>query len=198
MEVECNAAFDVYRTMYYEGTESEGAGGTAAGSVYLWDLDEGFAGVVLLKKEGGKARGGSAAWDSIHVFEVDERSARGTGASGRTSHYKLTSTVILQLQSQLEATAEKGDGLQLAGSMTRQVEADVAVESIGNLGRDGGHVVNIGRMVEDMEGKMRNLLQEVYFGKAKDVVGDLRSVAPLTGVRREREMQQSVMASMGR
>jgi capping protein (actin filament) muscle Z-line, beta len=202
MEVECNAAFDVYRTMYYEGTESEGAGGTAAGSVYLWDLDEGFAGVVLLKKEGGKARGGSAAWDSIHVFEVDERSARGVGASGRTSHYKLTSTVILQLQSQLDSGmgvgGEKGDGLQLAGSMTRQVEADVAVESVGSLGRDGGHVVNIGRMVEDMEGKMRNLLQEVYFGKAKDVVGDLRSVAPLTGVRRDQEMQRNVMASMGR
>lgn len=40
---------------------------------------------------------------------------------------------------------------------------------------DGSHVANIGKMVEDMELKMRNLLQEVYFGKAKDVVGDLRS-----------------------
>ncbi|ETN44594.1 uncharacterized protein HMPREF1541_10264 [Cyphellophora europaea CBS 101466] len=199
MEVECNAAFDVYRSMYYEGTESEGAGGTAVGSVYLWDLDEGFAGVVLLKKEGGKARGGSAAWDSIHVFEVDERSTRGTtGSSSRTSHYKLTSTVILHLQSSLDNATVKEDGLQLAGSMTRQVEADLNVESVGSLAKDGGHVVNIGRMVEDMEGKMRNLLQEVYFGKAKDVVGDLRSVAPLTGVRRDREMQQNVMASMGR
>jgi capping protein (actin filament) muscle Z-line, beta len=69
---------------------------------------------------------------------------------------------------------------------------------MGQLGRDGGHVVNIGRMVEDMEGKMRNLLQEVYFGKAKDVVGDLRSIAPLTGVRKDREMQSQVMAGIGR
>jgi capping protein beta len=53
--------------------------------------------------------------------------------------------------------------------MTRQVEADMQVEN------DQSHVVNIGRLVEDMELKMRNLLQEVYFGKAKDVVGDLRS-----------------------
>ncbi|KPI36702.1 F-actin-capping protein subunit beta [Cyphellophora attinorum] len=205
MEVECNASFDVYRQMYYEGTESESGnqgGGAAIGSVYLWDLDEGFAGVVLLKKEtGGKGRGSGskAAWDSVHVFEVDERSARGGGAASRgTSHYKLTSTVILHLQSGLEGSSTSGDGLQLAGSMTRQVEADLAVESIGQLQKDGGHVVNIGRMVEDMEGKMRNLLQEVYFGKAKDVVGDLRSVAPLTGVRREREMQSQVMAGMGR
>jgi hypothetical protein len=53
--------------------------------------------------------------------------------------------------------------------MVRQVEADMAVED------DTSHVANIGKMVEDMELKMRNLLQEVYFGKAKDVVGDLRS-----------------------
>jgi capping protein (actin filament) muscle Z-line, beta len=196
MEVECNAAFDVYRSMYYEGTESDtSSSGAAIGSVYLWDLDEGFAGVVLLKKEAGR---GKAAWDSIHVFEVDERSTRGGGAGGRTSHYKLTSTVILHLKGSLEGEAVEGDGLQLAGSMTRQVEADTVVESMGQLGRDGGHVVNIGRMVEDMEGKMRNLLQEVYFGKAKDVVGDLRSIAPLTGVRKDREMQSQVMAGIGR
>lgn len=54
--------------------------------------------------------------------------------------------------------------------MVRQVEADLAVED------DTSHVANIGKMVEDMELKMRNLLQEVYFGKAKDVVGDLRSM----------------------
>lgn len=40
---------------------------------------------------------------------------------------------------------------------------------------DSAHVVNVGRMVEEMEGKMRNMLQEVYFGKTRDVVGDLRS-----------------------
>jgi hypothetical protein len=37
------------------------------------------------------------------------------------------------------------------------------------------HVANVGRMVEEMEGRMRGLLQEVYFGKTRDVVGDLRS-----------------------
>ena len=40
MEVAANEAFDVYRELYYEG---------GVGSVYFWDLDDGFAGVVLLK-----------------------------------------------------------------------------------------------------------------------------------------------------
>jgi capping protein beta len=145
MEVEANEVFEVYGQIYYEG---------GIGSVYLWDLDDGFAGVVLLKKNVGK----EAGWDSIHGFEVDER--RG---SGRTCHYKLTSTVILHLGRESEAVGS----LNLAGSMIRQVEADLVAESVGAQGKDGGHVCNAGRSIEDMEGKMRNLLQEVYFGKVK-------------------------------
>jgi hypothetical protein len=99
----------------------------------------------------------SGSWDSIHVFDAQDRA--------RTAHYKLTSTVILSLGTDSEALG----GLDLSGNMVRQVEADMAVED------DTSHVANIGKMVEDMELKMRNLLQEVYFGKAKDVVGDLRS-----------------------
>lgn len=179
MEVEANTAFDVYRSMYYEG---------GIGSVYMWDLDDGFAGVVLLKKQSGKGPE-TAGWDSIHVFEVDER-----GRSSKNANYKLTSTVILHLGRENEAVGD----LSLAGSMTRQLEMrDTKVEIVGNLGKDGGHVVNIGRLVEDMEGKMRNQLQEVYFGKAKDVVGDLRSVTSLGQVERDRKTQREVFQSMG-
>lgn len=41
LEIAANDAFDVYRDLYYEG---------GVGSVYFWDLDDGFAGVILLKK----------------------------------------------------------------------------------------------------------------------------------------------------
>ncbi|KAI1485988.1 F-actin-capping protein subunit beta, partial [Biscogniauxia mediterranea] len=44
MEIRANEAFDVYRELYYEGGVS---------SVYFWNLDDGFAGVVLLKKGKG-------------------------------------------------------------------------------------------------------------------------------------------------
>lgn len=126
---------------------------------------------------GGATEG---VWDSIHVFEAIER--------GRTTHYKLTSTVILSL-----STAEGAIGnMDLSGNMTRQVEQDLPVDS------DESHIANIGRLVEDMELKMRNLLQEVYFGKAKDVVGDLRSVGSLSDGARERETQREIIGSMRR
>jgi hypothetical protein len=64
----------------------------------------------------------SGGWDSIHVFETVER--------GRQAHYKLTSTVMLQLitrrgsvdNSSDAKVAWKHDGeVSLSGSMTRQV-----------------------------------------------------------------------------
>ena len=128
-------------------------------SVYFWDVDDGFAGVVLLKKTAPTSSSASSGvWDSIHVFEALDRA--------RMSHYKLTSTVILSLSSDAKDTLGT---LGLSGNLTRQIEQDMPVEN------DESHIINVGRMVEDMEGKMRNLLQEVYFGKARDVVGDLRS-----------------------
>lgn len=74
----------------------------------------------------------SGSWDSIHVFETAER--------GRQAHYKLTSTVMLQLitrkgtEGEVKVPAEKKgpennkrDGeVSLSGSMTRQVCTDFA------------------------------------------------------------------------
>ena len=41
LETDANHAFDTYREMYFE---------SGICSVYLWDLDHGFAGVILIKK----------------------------------------------------------------------------------------------------------------------------------------------------
>ena len=65
------------------------------------------------------------------------------------SHYKLTSTVILHLSTSNEALGD----MDLSGNMTRQIEQDMPVPN------DASHIVNIGKLVEDMELKMRNLLR---------------------------------------
>jgi hypothetical protein len=51
----------VYYYRYFEGGVS---------SVYLWDLDHGFAGVILIKKAGDGSNKIKGCWDSIHVVEV--------------------------------------------------------------------------------------------------------------------------------
>ncbi|RYP48642.1 hypothetical protein DL768_005486 [Monosporascus sp. mg162] len=174
MEVRANEAFDVYRELYYEGGVS---------SVYFWNLDDGFAGVVLLKKVATPGTASEGTWDSIHVFEAIDRA--------RFTQYNLTSTVILSLANTGGSDSALGE-MDLSGNMTRQIEMELPAET------EEQQIANIGRLVEDMELKMRNLLQEVYFGKAKDVVGDLRSLGSLSEAGRDREAQRELIGSMRR
>ncbi|KIM84334.1 hypothetical protein PILCRDRAFT_6581 [Piloderma croceum F 1598] len=203
MEITANEAFDTYREMYFEGGVS---------SVYLWDLDDGgFAGVVLLKKTMAPNTPSepSGSWDSIHVFEAAER--------GRQAHYKLTSTIMLQLvthkgeneagegkqqhagSTRMEGSGKgKGEGwkkegeVSLSGSMTRQTEQDWPLHD------SSSHITNTGKMIEEMEIKMRNLLQEVYFGKTRDIVYDLRSMDDLAKARKQRELQKELVGFIKR
>ncbi|KAF2858353.1 F-actin capping protein, beta subunit [Piedraia hortae CBS 480.64] len=180
MEESLNSAIDVYRELYYDGGIS---------SAYLWALDQaqsGFAGVILLQNRTPK--GGE--WDGIHVFEVEE------AATKRSALYKLTSTVILDLQGQQKLTA--GPAVELAGNLTRQTQADMQLTGFREAEIEKSHVANMGRMVEDMETRMRNMLQDVYFGKARDVVGDLRSLVPLNEVASERAAHRDVIEKMNR
>ncbi|KAL1413466.1 F-actin-capping protein subunit beta [Vanrija albida] len=190
LEIQLNAAFDTYRDLYFEGGVS---------SVYLWDLDDepatkdmNFAGVVLVKKElPGEGSTSSGSWDSLHVFECTERS--------RTAKYKVTSTVMLVLGQETATTEGKGlenvtgkGGVTLSGSMTRQAEQDAPLPNAG------AHVPNIGRLVEDTEIKMRNLLSSVYFGKTKDVINELRSQAGLDARSHEEQLRGELAARLAR
>lgn len=198
LEIAANEAFDTYREMYYEGGVS---------SVFLWDLEDGgFAGVVLLKKvlNPSSPTEPSGSWDSVHVFETAER--------GRQAHYKLTSTIVLHIidrssgaaattpgekdvksKGEHDSSNVKRDGeVSLSGSMTRQTEQDWPLHD------QNAHIANTGRMIEEMEIKMRNLLQEVYFGKTRDVVFDLRSLEDLEHARRQRDLQRELVGFMKR
>ncbi|KXS17917.1 F-actin capping protein, beta subunit [Gonapodya prolifera JEL478] len=167
IEVAANEAFDTYRELYYEGGVS---------SVYMWDLEEGFASVVLIKKVSDDATKVKGAWDSIHVIEVVEK------GGARSAHYKLTSTVLLYMSTN---KANLG-GFNLSGSLTRQAEQDCPLDS------ENTHITNIGRLVEDMELRLRGSLQDVYFGKTRDIVNELRSVQNLQEVERQKQLQQEI------
>ena len=95
-------------------------------------------------------------WDSIHVVEVNE--------SKKNASYKLTSTVMLSIETETEATGT----VTLSGSLTRQLSNEYPVTDTSP------HVCNIGRMVEDMEYKLRTTLETIYFGKTKDIANELR------------------------
>ncbi|KAJ8510378.1 hypothetical protein OPV22_000812 [Ensete ventricosum] len=157
LEIEANEVFTVYRDQYYEGGIS---------SVYIWeDHNESFIACFLIKKDGSRTGHGrrgylqEGSWDAVHVIEV------GPEEEG-TAHYCLTSTVMLSL-----TTENKSSGtFNLSGSIRRQMSHDLSVAE--------GHLCNMGKMIEEMEGKLRNSLDQVYFGKTREMVCTLRPPPP--------------------
>lgn len=170
LEIAANESFDIYRDLYYDG---EGVS-----LVYLWDTDDDdFAGVVLFKKEN---EGG--LWDLIHVVEV-------TNVLDTQAKYRITLTVILDLGSEHD--------LLLSGNMTRQLEASLPLDLEQAPLKSLAHLVNLGQLVEKQEGNIRNLLQDVYFDKLKDVLlRDLRSVGDVSEKRVEDEKHADVIRGL--
>ncbi|GJS48021.1 probable F-actin-capping protein subunit beta [Tanacetum coccineum] len=177
LEVEANEVFTIYRDQYYEGGIS---------SVYLWEEDdnEGFVACFLIKKDGSKYAHGKrgylheGGWEAIHVIQV------GPDEEGM-AHYCLTSTIMLSLTTDSDISGT----FNLSGSIRRQrtrvsdfrygrisvkvglVDSDLSVED--------GHLCNMGKMIEELEGKLRNQLDQVYFGKTKEMVCTLRPPSEL-------------------
>jgi len=172
LEVDMNGAFDQYRQLYYDG---------GIASVYLWETGEdvaSFAGSVLFKKAGLGSAMIKGCWDSIHVFEVAAHDAQVS--------YKLTSTIMLWLQTD---TDECGL-LNLGGSLTRQFEHQVTKDA------QFSHICEIGKLIEQAENKIRASLNHVYFGKTRDIVNTLRSPVPLS-TSEQQKTRQMLHAELG-
>jgi len=174
LEITANEVFDIYRDLYFEGGVS---------SVYCWDLDNGFAACILIKKNQDQSKKGQpmkGTWDSIHVVEVQDNK--------KSAHYKLTSTVMLGIETDTASTGQ----VNLSGSLTRQDEKDFPVDA------NNPHISNIGRMVEDMESKLRLTLEQIYFGKTKDIANDLRSVVGTAILNQQLKLQKEIGATIGK
>ncbi|XP_057794639.1 probable F-actin-capping protein subunit beta [Salvia miltiorrhiza] len=153
LEMEANDVFTVYCDQYYEGGTS---------SVYIWENeDEGFIGCFLIKKDGSRTADGrrgyleEGSWEAIHVIEM-------VPLEEATARYCLTSSVMLSLTTNDESSGT----FNLSGSIRRQMNMDLPVAE--------GHLANMGRMIEEMESKLRYSLDQVYFGKTKEMVCTLR------------------------
>ncbi|GJR72323.1 probable F-actin-capping protein subunit beta [Tanacetum coccineum] len=100
-------------------------------------------------------------WEAIHVIQV------GPDEEGM-AHYCLTSSIMLSLTTDSDTSGT----FNLSGSIRRQVTAD---HSVGRW----SFCANMGKMIEELEGKLRNQLDQVYFGKTKEMVCTLRPPSEL-------------------
>lgn len=176
METLANDIFDAYREMYYEG---------GCSSVYFWDLndDANFAACVLFKKDADQIKQMKVGnWDAIHVVEVRPGPLK-------NASYKLTSTIMLRLSTDHSVQQNPGT-LNLSGSLTRQIEANREAKD------NAAHVANMGSLIEDMENRMRDTLQAIYFGKTKTVVNGLYKASGSVSQKQKDELAKALQAEL--
>lgn len=150
LEIQANEVFDSYRHLYYEGGVS---------SVYFWELDDNsFAGCFLVKKDvtEKKRAVSSGCWDSIHVIEANTQ--------GSECSYRLTTTVMLSMT---VPNHEAGD-VNLSGSLTRQMPKTCKLDNVNT------HIVNMGKMIEEMEITLRKQLDDLYIQRTRHIVNSIR------------------------
>jgi capping protein beta len=57
----------------------------------------------------------------------------------------------------------------------------VQVEKEMDVNDGNTHLMNIGRLVEDMENKMRSTINDIYFSKTQEVCSPKSRISNLTG-----------------
>lgn len=159
LEVQANSLFDVYRKMYFEGGYS---------SAYFFDTEEdnekSFGACFLIHKDVEEDKSLKKGWwDSTHVFQADEDT---------DGHYvyKLTTTVMISMVLESDTVGS----VDLSGLRTQQDTKRLKVD------KDTPHISNMGKMLEDMELRIRNAIEGIYIQKTREVVNGMRSA---TGVR---------------
>jgi capping protein beta len=170
MEVEANEIFDTYRKLYFEGgvssvyfftTDKEEKDSKAFGACFLIHKDVEGASTSASKKELE-----SGWWDSIHVFEVSESATAATVKKATNYDYKLTTTVMVSMGQKNDKIGE----VDLSGSMTQQTNATLPVNDATP------HIANLGKLLEDMELKIRNNIEGIYIQKTREVINGMRLV----------------------
>eukprot|EP00403_Amphidinium_massartii_P035830 CAMPEP_0178457942 /NCGR_PEP_ID=MMETSP0689_2-20121128/47286_1 /TAXON_ID=160604 /ORGANISM="Amphidinium massartii, Strain CS-259" /LENGTH=157 /DNA_ID=CAMNT_0020084227 /DNA_START=83 /DNA_END=556 /DNA_ORIENTATION=+ len=133
-------------------------------SVYLWDIDVGFAGAFLVHKEIQLSAAEISFWDATHVVEVKEL----TGSNA--VEYRLWSQILLHMK-QVASDGKKGSSSssEVATLLNKQRE-----EKHKKAGEDA-HILHIGRMIEEVETSIRQNIENIYVAKHREVLAAVRA-----------------------
>jgi capping protein beta len=156
LEVTANALFDTYRKLYFD---------TGHSSVYFFETDEAkstddsFGACYLIHKDVEAEKSLEQGWwDSTHVFEVN-------ADKDGFFVYKLTTTVMISM-----VLKDKNIGsVDLSGLRTQQDTRRLKPDA------DAPHLTHMGKMLEDIELRIRNAIEGIYIQKTREVINGMRS-----------------------
>lgn len=174
-EKKCNLLFQEYTKLYYEG---------GLGNFFVSEGEEGFncgffakKGTVCASAEVDPSGGMGGNWDSFNTMSV-KIDGKGNAV------YNLNTTVMVEFKIKNGQLGE----IDLSGYRreNRQEVLPLPEEKM----REEFHIANIGRMIEDMETKMRSELQLIYISKTQDVTHPPTQIIFNTRYENTKELQE--------
>ena len=60
------------------------------------------------------------------------------------------------------------------------------------------HIFNIGKLVEDLESKIRSMLADVYFGKTQQILNELRTLETSTEIKNREELAADLQKAVNK
>lgn len=169
MELEraLNEIFKVYTNFYYTGVSTTN---NITSSVYCYELDEGNANVfvvaVLIKNkiEESFNKGTNGIWEASNLITVD------IDDDSKEVSYDLISSVNVYLNAPIQCGSKSH--LTVSGSMTKNMKEKA--KFVGDEPDVQFHTEHIGMLVENLETRIRDEIEVIYFQKTTQIVGTTR------------------------
>mmetsp|Transcript_2315 Transcript_2315/g.2798 ORF Transcript_2315/g.2798 Transcript_2315/m.2798 type:complete len:394 (-) Transcript_2315:139-1320(-) len=184
LEIQANEVFESYKQLYYGKNDNtvQDESNEIVSSVYFWDKDRGggsvggddifrkrgFGGCFLIKKNLDVPGLQKGYWNSIHHVDF------GPIVSGR-SKYTLSTTILLSVDIFVTNVA-KGEKKSATGKQSINIGSSLSKESekILPIANPTDHIVNIGKMIEDVEIELRSNMDNLYIQKTKEIIDAIR------------------------
>ncbi len=202
LEIQANQVFERYTYLYYgRNDDLDDEGNEVVSSVYFWDnstnsgvgssrnssteFKQGFGGCFLIRKMIDEPNVQKGYWNSIHHVDI------GSIINGQ-SKYKLSTTVLVNIDVNVDnGDSDEKNFITITGALSNEVEQTNPVKISSD------HIANIGRMIEDVEIKLRTNLDVLYIQKTREVIDSIRSSEFIEGSTGKRSRGPSGISGRG-
>lgn len=162
LEKALNGIFRIYTNFYYSNT--------ATSSVYCYEIDEDnpdeFVVAVLIRNkiEDTSSKGTNGIWEASNLVTVS------IDPSESEVSYDLISSVNVYLNASIQTG--NNSKLSVGGSMTKNIKEKHKYK--GELDIQF-HTEKIGELIENLETRIRDEIETIYFQKTTQIIGTARN-----------------------
>jgi len=161
LEIKLNKLFKIYTKFYYSEN--------AISSVFCYvidesNIDEFVVAVLISNKIINEEKKTNGKWESSNLLTVNIN----------RSDFEIKLNLISSVNVYLNANLKFGNNSKLcvSGSLTKNLEKNINFK--GNDVDQDFLIDNIGKMIEDLETRIRDEIEVIYFQKTNEIVDSIR------------------------